>query len=140
MTRVDDQSDNQTDAQTQRLDKWLWVARFFKTRGLAAAAISGGKVQVAGERVKPSRHVAPGTRLEIRRGPIEWHVVVRAVAKHRRPAAEAALLYEETPQSVARREREAERRRLEAGARRERLGRPSKRARRDATRLKSGGF
>lgn len=130
----------QAESQTQRLDKWLWVARFYKTRGLAAAAIAGGKVQVAGERVKPSRHVAAGTLLAIRRGPIEWQVVVRAVAKHRRPASEAAMLYEETPQSIAHREREAERRRLEAGARRERLGRPSKHARRDATRLKSGRF
>lgn len=126
------------EAETQRLDKWLWVARFFKTRGQAAAAITGGKVQVDGERVKPSRRVGPGARLEIRRGPVEWRVVVRAVARHRRPASEAALLYEETPESIAHRESEAERRRLEAGARRVRLGKPSKRARRDATRLKSG--
>jgi ribosome-associated heat shock protein Hsp15 len=130
----------QPEAETQRLDKWLWVARFFKTRGLAATAISGGKVQVAGERVKPSRHVSPGTEIAIRRGPVEWHVVVRGVAKHRRPASEAALLYEETPDSIQNREREAERRRVEAGARRERLGKPSKRDRREATRLKSGDY
>lgn len=128
---------NQDVAQTQRLDKWLWVARFFKTRGLAASAISGGKVQVAGERVKPSRHVGPGAELAIRRGPTQWLVVVRAVAKHRRPAREAALLYEESPESIAQREREAERRKLEAGERRERLGKPSKRERRNATLLKS---
>ena len=133
------ETDNPSESQTQRLDKWLWVARFFKTRGLAATAISGGKVQVAGERVKPSRHVGPGTRLEIRRGPVQWQVVVRGVAKQRRPAPEAALLYEETPESISRREREAEQRRLDAGARRERLGKPSKRERRDATRLKSRG-
>jgi len=131
------EADNPSESQTQRLDKWLWVARFFKTRGLAATAISGGKVQVAGDRVKPSRHVGPGTRLEIRRGPVQWQVVVRGVAKQRRPAPEAALLYEETPESISRREREAEQRRLDAGARRERLGKPSKRERRDATRLKS---
>jgi len=130
----------QPDAETQRLDKWLWAARFFKTRGLAATAISGGKVQVAGERVKPSRHVSPGTQVAIRRGPIEWQVVVRGVAKHRRPAPEAALLYEETSDSIERREREVERRRVEAGARRERLGKPSKRDRRTATRLKSGDY
>jgi ribosome-associated heat shock protein Hsp15 len=133
------ETNNPSESQTQRLDKWLWVARFFKTRGLAASAISGGKVQVAGERVKPSRQVAPGTRLEIRRGPVQWQVVVRGVAKQRRPAPEAALLYEETPESISRREREAEQRRLDAGARRERLGKPSKRERRDATRLKSRG-
>jgi len=130
-------SANQDDAQTQRLDKWLWVARFFKTRGLAASAISGGKVQVAGERVKPSRRVGPGTELAIRRGPQQWLVVVRAVAKHRRPAREAALLYEESPESIAQRQREAEQRKLNAGERRERLGKPSKRERRNATLLKS---
>lgn len=130
----------QPEAETQRLDKWLWVARFFKTRGLAATAISGGKVHVAGERVKPSRHVGPGTQVAIRRGPMEWQVVVRGVAKQRRPAPEAALLYEETPDSIQRREQEVERRRAEAGARRERLGKPSKRDRLTATRLKSGDY
>ena len=129
-----------SEQQTQRLDRWLWVARFFKTRGRAAAAVSGGKVQVAGERVKPSRHVRSGTSLEIRRGPVQWQVVVRSVAKHRRPASEAALLYEETPESIEQREREAEQRKLEAGKRRERLGKPSKHQRRDAMRLKSGEF
>ena len=134
------ESVNQSEAATQRLDKWLWVARFFKTRGRAAAAISGGKVQVAGERVKPSRNVDPGTAIEIRRGPVQWQIVVRGIAKQRRPASEAALLYEESPESIERREREAEERRLQAGARRERLGKPSKRERRDATRLKTGEF
>jgi len=134
------ESVNQPETATQRLDKWLWVARFFKTRGRAAAAISGGKVQVAGERVKPSRNVGPGTAIEIRRGPVQWQVVVRGIAKQRRPAPEAALLYEESPQSIELREREAEQRRLQAGARRERLGKPSKRERRDATRLKSGEY
>ena len=134
------ESVKQSEQETQRLDRWLWVARFFKTRGRAATAVSGGKVQVAGERVKPSRHVGPGTPLEIRRGPVRWQVVVRSVARHRRPASEAALLYEETPESIEQREREAERRKLEAGKRRERLGKPSKRERRDATRLKSGRY
>ncbi len=134
------ESVEQHEAQTQRLDKWLWVARFFKTRGRAATAITGGKVQVSGERVKPSHHVGPGTMLEIRRGPVQWRVVVRAVARHRRPASEAVLLYEESPESIEQREREAERRKLDAGERRERLGKPSKRARRDATRLKSRDF
>ena len=116
----------------------MWVARFFKTRGRSAAAVSGGKVQVAGERVKPSRNVGPGTAIEIRRGPVQWQVVVRGTAKQRQPAPEAALLYEETPQSIEQRRREAEQRKLQAGARRERLGKPSKRERRDATRLKTG--
>ena len=132
------ESADQIEATTQRLDKWLWVARFFKTRGRAAAAVSGGKVQVAGERVKPSRNVGPGTAIEIRRGPVQWQIVVRGTAKQRQPAPEAALLYEETPQSIEQRRREAEQRKLQAGARRERLGKPSKRERRDATRLKTG--
>jgi len=127
-------------AETQRIDKWLWCARFFKTRSLAAAAVSGGKVHVDGERVKPARHVGVGTRLTVRRGPVEWQLVVRGIARQRRPASEAVLLYEESVESIAQREQEAERRKLEAGARRARLGRPSKRARRDATRLKSGRF
>jgi ribosome-associated heat shock protein Hsp15 len=110
------------DSEEQRIDKWLWVARFFKTRGRAAEAISGGKVHVEGERVKPSRRIRAGVALAIRRGPVEWQLVVRGVARQRRPAREAALLYEETAQSVERREREAERRRLEAGERRRRLG------------------
>ena len=134
------ESVNQPESQTQRLDKWLWVARFFKTRGRAATAISGGKVQVAGGRVKPSRHVGPGSAIEIRRGPVQWQVVVRGVARQRRSAPEAALLYEETPESIAQRQREAEQRKLQAGERRERLGKPSKRARREATRLKSGEY
>lgn len=134
------ESVKQSEAETQRLDKWLWVARFFKTRGRAAAAISGGKVQVAGERVKPSRNVGPGTAVEIRRGPVQWQVVVVGIANQRRPAPEAALLYEESPQSIEQRQREAEQRKLQAGARRERLGKPSKRERRDATRLKTGEF
>ena len=134
------ESAQQPEAATQRLDKWLWVARFFKTRGRAAADISGGKVQVAGERVKPSRSIGPGTAVEIRRGPVQWQVVVVGIANQRRPAAEAALLYEESPQSIEQRQREAEQRKLQAGARRERLGKPSKRQRRDATRLKTGEF
>ena len=127
-------------AATQRIDKWLWCARFFKTRSLAAAAVAGGKVHVDGERVKPARHVGPGTCLSVRRGPIEWRLMVRATARQRLPASQAALLYEETAESIARREQEAGRRKLEAGERRARLGKPSKRERRDATRLKSGRF
>lgn len=134
------ESVKEPETQTQRLDKWLWVARFFKTRGLAARAISAGKVQVRGERVKPSRLVGPGTALAIQRGEVQWQVVVRGVAKQRQPASKAALLYEESASSIEQREREAERRKLEAGGRRERLGKPSKRARRDATRLKFRGM
>lgn len=99
-----------------RIDKWLWAARFFKTRALAAQAVSGGKVQVNGARSKSSRELHPGDRLNIRRGPFEYVVVVRALTKRRVPAAEAALLYEETPESRAERERVAAARRAEGPA------------------------
>ena len=91
-----------------RLDKWLWAARFFKTRAAATAAIGGGKVHVNGQRVKPARTVRPGDRLEILRGEARYAVVVQALNDQRRPAAEAAGLYEETPESLAKREALAE--------------------------------
>jgi ribosome-associated heat shock protein Hsp15 len=115
---------------SQRLDKWLWAARFFKTRPLAVEAINGGKVQVDGQRVKPGRVVRPGTRLTIHKGELEWCIEVLGVAKQRRPAAEAALLYSEDEASRHRRQ-EIVRERREAGqtAAAER-GRPTKRDRR----------
>ncbi|MBD3619221.1 MAG: RNA-binding protein [Chromatiales bacterium] len=113
-----------------RLDKWLWAARFFKTRAAATAAIGGGKVHVNGQRVKPARTVRPGDRLEILRGEERYEVVVEALNDQRRPAAEAAGLYEETPESLAKREALAETRRLDRLARVETGGRPSKRDRR----------
>ena len=79
-----------------RLDQWLWAARFFKTRSLAAAAAQGGKVHLRGDRAKPARAVRVGDRLQIRRGPYEWVVTVNALSTKRGPAREAALLYEET--------------------------------------------
>ena len=86
---------------TVRLDKWLWAARFFKTRALAAEAIDGGKVDVNGDRAKRARHLTPGDRVSLRLGQYEWHVVVRGVSERRGPAAEAQQLYEETPASQA---------------------------------------
>jgi ribosome-associated heat shock protein Hsp15 len=120
----------------QRLDKWLWAARFFKTRNSAAAAISGGKVQCDDERVKPARRIRPGARLRIRRGPMVWEVKVVALSNQRRPAKEAALLYSETESSIALREAEAERRRQRSEQRRRGLGRPTKRERRQIEKLK----
>jgi ribosome-associated heat shock protein Hsp15 len=121
-----------------RLDKWLWAARFFKTRGLAAQAVSGGHVHVDGQRVKPARRIAPGATLVIRRGAVEWEVTVLALNDQRRPAAEAARLYEETPASRARRESEAERARARALRFAHGLGRPGRQARRQASELKRG--
>ena len=121
---------------TQRIDKWLWAARFFKTRSLAAQAVSGGKVDIDGARVKPARRIRAGERLTIRRGAMQWVVVVQGLNRERRPAREAAVLYEETPESRAARSSEEARRR-QAQARRERgLGRPTKRDRRELDRVK----
>jgi len=94
------------------VDKWLWAARFFKTRAAATEAVLGGHVRVGGERVKPAKDVGVGDRLEIRRGEIRWTVIVTGVAERRGPASLAAALYEETAESAAARERERAERRL----------------------------
>lgn len=88
-----------------RLDRWLWAARFFKTRSLAAEAIDGGKVHVAGERVKRAKLIQAGDQLEIRLPPYEHVVTVRALSERRGPAKDAVLLYDETPNSIAARDR-----------------------------------
>ncbi|MGF1547532.1 MAG: RNA-binding S4 domain-containing protein [Thiotrichales bacterium] len=96
-----------------RLDKWLWAARFFKTRALATAAIAGGKVQVDAQRVKPSRAVNLGDRVQLRRGFEELTVIVRGLSERRGPASVAQALYEETPESLAARAENAAQRRLQ---------------------------
>ena len=95
------------DLDSTRLDNWLWAARFFKTRGLAAEAIDGGKVQVNGERAKRAKGVHAGDRVRIRQGPIEYTVTVRGVSDRRGSAAIAHELYEELPESREARERRA---------------------------------
>lgn len=120
-----------TDSVKVRLDKWLWAARFFKTRALAADAVDSGKVHVDGDRAKPAKEVRLGQRLRIRRGAEEMEVIVRGLAVQRKGAPEASLLYEETPESRARREH-AQLTRENEHARRDRgMGRPTKRALRD---------
>ncbi len=111
-----------------RLDKWLWTARLYKTRGQAAAAVKGGRVHVNGIAVKPSREVGLGDELELTLGPVRRTLIVRGAAERRVSAAEAAALFEETAASVAERERQAELRRL--GAPLNLGGRPTKRDRR----------
>jgi ribosome-associated heat shock protein Hsp15 len=113
-----------------RLDKWLWAARFFKTRQLAVEAINGGKVQVNGQRTKPGRTICPGARLTVHKDGLEWELEVMAVSRQRRPAPEAALLYEESEESRLRRQ-EVVRERREKGRRGAApRGKPSKRDRR----------
>lgn len=93
---------------TLRLDKWLWAARFFKTRALASDAVSGGKVHLNAHRVKPGKVVQPGDSLSIQLGVYTYEVTVLAIHKQRRPASEARLLYEESAPSVRKRELIAE--------------------------------
>lgn len=111
-----------------RVDKWLWTARLFKTRPLAAEAVSGGRVHVNGNPVKPSREVVPGDRIDLTIGPVRRTVIVRGAAERRVSPAQVPGLYDETPESVAERERRSEQRRLGAPVS---LGaRPTKRDRR----------
>lgn len=121
-----------------RLDKWLWAARFFKTRALAKTAIEGGKVHCKGERCKPSKELRVGEELVIRAGFDERTVVVRALSDVRRGAPEAQLLYEETAESLTRREQAAALRKAGAlGV--ETDGRPSKKQRRALQRFRAEG-
>jgi ribosome-associated heat shock protein Hsp15 len=119
-----------------RLDKWLWAARFYKTRGLASDAIAGGKVQVNGERAKRARPVQLHDEIRIRQGPYEHHVVVRALSARRGSAAVAAQLYEETPASRAAREAMAVQLKSLHAAFVPDKGRPTKKDRRELGRLK----
>ncbi len=120
--------------QSQRLDKWLWCARFHKTRALAVEAIQGGHVHVNGQRVKPSKAVRPGDRLRITRGGDTWEITITALADRRGPASEARTLYIEDETSRARREALREQRRL-AAPRPEK--RPDKRQRRRIVRFRN---
>ena len=119
-----------------RLDKWLWAARFFKTRSLAAEAIKGGKVHVDGQRVKPSKEITIGSRIEITKAPYSWEITVVALNTQRRPAKEAVLLYEETPESHSRRQAEVARHRAEREGSNRPERRPDKRQRRLIHRFK----
>lgn len=113
-----------------RIDKWLWAARFYKTRSLATQAVDAGRVTVDGARVKPARDVRPGDRLEIRLGEAEWTLVVRGLSTQRGPAPAAQALYAEAPASLARRQQQAAERPLKASPEAAIKGRPSKRDRR----------
>ena len=113
-----------------RIDRWLWAARFFKTRGLATEAVLGGHVQLNGARIKPAKDVRAGDRLEIRIGTVAWTVVVLALSDKRGPAAVARTLYEETPESATAREAQALQRKLARPLGADLGGRPTKQDRR----------
>ena len=124
-----------------RLDKWLWAARFFKTRSLAAEAVTGGKITINNERPKPSRIVRPGDRLTVRRGPYEWTVVVKDISRLRGPATQAQLLYAETEESRSKREAAIAQLKLERPPEFDSPGRPSKKDRRAMERwTRRGGW
>jgi ribosome-associated heat shock protein Hsp15 len=124
------------DPDKTRLDKWLWAARFYKTRSLASEAIAGGKVQVNGDRAKRARALQVGDEIRVRHGPYEYQIVVRALSDRRGPAAEAARLYEERPESRAAREALALQLKSLHSAFVPEKGRPTKRDRREIERLK----
>jgi ribosome-associated heat shock protein Hsp15 len=122
-----------------RIDKWLWAARFYKTRSLATEAVAGGKVEVNGERAKPARLVRPGDQVVVRQPPFEWRLAVRGLAERRGPASVAQGLYEETPESRTERERLADRLRVTQPLFvYEEKGRPTKKDRRMIDRWERG--
>ena len=122
--------------QSVRLDRWLWAARFFKTRSLAKAAIEGGKVHLNGQRAKPAKEVHVGQSLEIRRGEVAFTVLIDELSMQRGPATVARTLYTETPESIETREADAARRRMERAGLTVPATKPSKKQRRDLQRLK----
>lgn len=127
-------------AERVRLDKWLWAARFFKTRGLAAEAVDGGKVYLNGSRAKPAKLVQVGDSLRVRLGPYDWFITVRAVSERRGPPRDAQLLYDETPEGRAERERLAQAHKIAPAPTYQGKGRPTKKQRREIERLEEEGF
>jgi len=125
---------------TCRIDKWLWTARFFKTRTLAAEAVTGGKVHLNGQRCKASKQVIVGTKLTITKETYQWNLIVLGINSHRRPAKEAVLLYEESAESISKRQeqiilQQAQRALMPHS---EREHRPNKKQRRQIHRFKQG--
>jgi ribosome-associated heat shock protein Hsp15 len=119
-----------------RVDKWLWAARFFKTRSIAKTAIEGGKVHLSGQRVKVSREICVGEKLVIKQGWDEREIIVKALSDKRGPASVAQMLYAETDASIARREREAQGRKSAGGAVARPTNKPGKHERKALERLR----
>ena len=121
-----------------RIDRWLWAARFFKTRQLAASAIKAGHIALNGLRAKPARGVQKGDRLKIRKAGLDYELIVTALDEQRRSAAHAQTLYQETPLSLVARLESIEKRKLDAASLRFDRGKPDKRSRRLISRLRRG--
>jgi ribosome-associated heat shock protein Hsp15 len=133
------QREHENDSDRVRLDKWLWAARFFKTRSLAAVAIGGGKVSVNGDRVKPAKAVKIGDEVRVQIGQFQHIVVVRDLSERRGPASVAQTLYEETDDSRAARAKLAEQLKMAPTPLvYEEKGRPTKRDRREISRFRKG--
>ncbi|MDP5239017.1 RNA-binding S4 domain-containing protein [Uliginosibacterium sp. 31-16] len=127
-----------TELSAVRIDKWLWAARFFKTRSLATDAVDGGRVQVNGLRVKPAKDVKIGDRVELSIGDLHWELVVEGLSEKRGPAPEARKLYAETEASQARRAKQLDERHLRVEPAADIHGRPTKRDRRSMDRWRGG--
>ena len=129
-----------SELESLRIDKWLWAARFFKTRKLASDAVSGGKVHANGQRCKPSKEIKVGTKLLIHKDQYSWDICILGLNSQRRPASEAVLLYEESPESRDKRQQQIienkEQRQFIPHSERER--RPNKKQRRQIHRFKQG--
>jgi ribosome-associated heat shock protein Hsp15 len=120
-----------------RVDKWLWAARFFKTRSLATQAVDGGKVQVNGMKIKPAKDVRVGDRISVTMGDMPWEVIVEGLSEKRGPAVEAQKLYAETAESQAKRQKVMEGRKFQFEPSEDIHGRPTKRDRRVMDRWRS---
>lgn len=131
-------SDQQQHEARIRLDKWLWAARFYKTRTLAKEAIEGGKVRYNGQRTKPGKTVEPGARVQLKQGWAEKEVIIQGLSDRRGGAPQAQALYEETRESQARREDEHWQRKIMQAAQMPPARRPNKKQRRELQRLKTG--
>jgi len=128
-----------TELSETRIDKWLWAARFFKTRSLAAAAVKGGRVRVNGGRAKPSRQIKILDQLHIQRGDFSFDISINAIAEKRVSAKQAQLLYTESQESIQHREELTETKRIERKASAQYGGRPDKQGRRNLRRLQGKG-
>lgn len=127
------------DLPSTRIDKWLWAARFYKTRSQATEAVAGGKIEVNGDGAKPSKTVKPGDRIRVRIGPVEYLLTVKAIAERRGSAPAAQALYDEAAESLALREKIAAQRRFASPPTYDDKGKPSKKDRRDMDRVRGKG-